>query len=96
MRTQISAIHFNAHESLKVFAEQEVQRLLKLADDIINCEIEYSFNKSEKRANIHIKLWGTVMNASEASEDFKKSTVLAVDKLEIQVKKFKGKLKAKH
>ena len=96
MRTQISAIHFKAHDSLKVFAEQEVQRLLKLSDDIINCEIEYSFNKSEKRANIHVKLGGAVLNASEATEDFKKSTVLAVDKLETQVKKFKGKLKAKH
>jgi ribosome-associated translation inhibitor RaiA len=39
---------------------------------------------------------GTVLNASEASEEFKKSTVRAVDKLEAQLKKFKGKLQAKH
>lgn len=96
MRVQISAIHFKANDELKTFAENEVQRLLKFSDDILNCEVEYSYNKSEKRANIVLKMGGTVLNASEASEEFKKSTVLAVDKLETQLKKFKGKLQEKH
>jgi putative sigma-54 modulation protein len=96
MRTQISAIRFKLTESLKEFAEKEVQRLLRFSDDILNCEIEYSFNKTEKPANINIKMGGTVLNASESSEEFKKSTVLAVDKLEAQMKKFKGKQKEKH
>ena len=96
MRTQISAIHFKLSESLKEFAEKEVQRLLRFSDDSLNCEIEYSFNKTEKRANINIKVGGAALNASEASEEFKKSTVLAVDKLEVQMKKLKEKQKAKH
>ncbi len=96
MRIQISAIHFKASEDLKEFAENEVQRLLRLSDDIIKCEIEFSYNKAEKRANMTIRMGGTVLNASEASEEFKKSAVLAVDKLEIQMKKYKGKLQAKH
>jgi len=96
MRTQISAIHFKASESLKAFAEQEVQRLLRFADNINNSEVEYSYNKSEKRANINLKLGNTLLNASESSDDFKKSTVRAVDKLEIQLKKYKGKVQAKH
>jgi putative sigma-54 modulation protein len=96
MRTQISAIHFKLSESLKEFAEKEVERLLRFSDDILSCEIEYSFNKTEKRANINIKMGGTALNASESSEEFKKSTVLAVDKLEVQMKKFKGKLNEKH
>ncbi|MBU0690479.1 ribosome-associated translation inhibitor RaiA [bacterium] len=96
MRVQISAIHFKASEDLKTFAENEVQRLLRFSDDILNCEIEFSYNKAEKRSNITLKLGGAVLNASEASEEFKKSTVLAVDKLEKQLKKFKGKLQEKH
>ena len=96
MRIQISAIHFKASDDLKAFAENEVQRLLRFSDDILNCEVEFSYNKSEKRANITLKIGGAVLNASEASEEFKKSTVLAVDKLETQLKKFKGKLQAKH
>jgi putative sigma-54 modulation protein len=96
MRTQITAVHFNATDSLQEFAENEVQRLLKFAEDIVNCEIEFTFNKQEKRANIHISLDGTVLNASAVTEDFRKSVVLSVDKLETQVKKHKSKLHAKH
>jgi ribosome-associated translation inhibitor RaiA len=43
-----------------------------------------------------LKLSQTVLNASESSEEFKKSTVLAVDKLETQIKKIKGKMQSKH
>lgn len=96
MRTQITAVHFNATDSLKEFAETEVQRLLKFADDILHCEIEFTFNKQDKKANIHISVDGTVLNASAISDDFRKSTVLAVDKLEGQVKKYKEKIHAKH
>jgi integrase/recombinase XerC len=96
MRTQISAIHFKASDSLKAFAENEVQRLQRFSDDILNCDIEFSYNKTEKRANINLKLTLATLNASESSEEFKKSTVLAVDKLEIQIKKLKGKIQSKH
>jgi ribosomal subunit interface protein len=96
MRTQITAVHFNATDTLKEFAETEVQRLLKFSDDILNCEIEFSFNKQEKKANIHINVDGTVLVASAVTEEFKKSTVLAVDKLEAQIKKFKTKQHARH
>ncbi|MBK6765799.1 MAG: ribosome-associated translation inhibitor RaiA [bacterium] len=96
MRTQITAVHFNATDSLKEFAETELQRLKKFADGILNCEVEFSFNKQEKKANIHISVDGTVLNASAVTEDFRKSTVLAVDKLEAQVKKLKTKQHARH
>jgi len=96
MRTQITAVHFNATDSLKEFSETEVQRLLKFAEDILHCEIEFTFNKQDKKANIHIKVDGGVLNASAISDDFRKSIVLAVDKLEAQVKKYKEKTHAKH
>ncbi len=96
MRTQITAVHFNATDSLKEFSETEVQRLLKFAEDILHCEIEFTFNKQDKKANIHIKVDGAVLNASAISDDFRKSIVLAVDKLEAQVKKYKEKTHSKH
>ena len=95
MRTRISSIHFKASDTLKAFAEHEVQRLLKFSDEIINCEIEFSYQKAEKKAHIHISANGNVLNASEATDDFQKSTVLAVDKLEQQLKKLKGKIQSK-
>ncbi|MCL4306122.1 ribosome-associated translation inhibitor RaiA [bacterium] len=96
MRTQITAVHFNATDSLREFAEQEVQRLLKFADDILNCEIQFTFNKQEKRANVRVSVDGTVLIGSAISEDFRKSIVLAVDKLEAQIKKHKDRLQTRH
>lgn len=95
MRTKISSIHFKATDTLKEFAEAEVQRLVKLDDRILNCEIEFSYTKDDKKAHIQVSLNGSMLNASETTDDFRKSTVLAVDKLEQQVKKLKGKLQAK-
>lgn len=95
MRTKIASIHFKASDSLKEFAEKEVQRLEKLTDDIISCEIEFSYTKDLKDTHIHINMDGSVLNASGSSDDFKKSTGLAIDKLEQQVKKLKGKQQTK-
>jgi integrase/recombinase XerC len=95
MRTKISSLHFKATDSLKEFAEVEVQRLLKFSDEILNCEIELSYQKAEKRAHVHISANGNVLNATEVTDDFQKSIVLAVDKLEQQLKKLKGKIQSK-
>jgi ribosomal subunit interface protein len=95
MRTKISSIHFKATDSLKEFAEAEVQRLTKFSDDILNCEIELSYQKAEKRAHVHISANGNVLNASDVTDEFQKSIVLAVDKLEQQLKKLKGKIQSK-
>jgi ribosomal subunit interface protein len=95
MRTRISSIHFKATDSLKEFSENEVQRLAKLSDDILDCEIQFSFTKTEKGAHLQISVNGTLLNAVGSSDDFKKSLVIAVDKLEQQIKKLKGKQQTK-
>jgi integrase/recombinase XerC len=95
MRTKISSIHFKASDSLREFAEKEIQRLSKLSDDILKCEIEFTYTKTAKEARVHLNANGSLLHASETSDDFKKSIALAVDKLEQQLKKLKGKRIAK-
>jgi len=95
MRTRISSIHFKASDSLKQFAEEEILRLSRLSDDILNCEIEFTYTKTTKEARVHLNANGALLHASETSDDFKKSIALAVDKLEQQLKKLKGKRIAK-
>ncbi len=95
MRVKISSIHFKATDSLKEFAEGEVQRLTKLDDRILSCDIEFSYTKDDKKAHLQVSVNGHILNASETTEDFRKSTVLAVEKLEQQLKKLKGKVQAK-
>ncbi|MFZ5433437.1 MAG: ribosome hibernation-promoting factor, HPF/YfiA family [Calditrichota bacterium] len=95
MRTKISSIHFKASDSLKEFTEKEIERLEKLSDDFLGCDVEFTYTKTNKEAHIHVNMNGTILHASETTDDFKKSVVSAVDKLEQQVKKQKGKQLAK-
>ena len=95
MRTNIASIHFKASDSLKEFTEQEVQRLEKLTDDILGCDVEFTYTKTTKEARLHVNFNGTVLHASESTDDFHKSVVAAVEKLEQQIKKLKGKQRAK-
>jgi putative sigma-54 modulation protein len=95
MRTKISSIHFKATDSLKAFAESEVQRLLKFSDEIVNCEVELSYQREQKRAHVHVSVNHSVLNASEVSDDFQKSITGAVDKLEEQLKRQKGRIQSK-
>jgi ribosomal subunit interface protein len=95
MRTKISSLHFKATDSLKEFAEKEVLRLSKFTDEIVNCEVELSYQKAQKRAHIHVSVNHSVLNASEVTDDFQKSIVGAVDKLEEQLKRLKGRIQSK-
>lgn len=95
MRTKIASIHFKASDSLKEFTEQEVQRLEKLTDDLLGCDVEFTYTKASKEARLHVNVNGTVLHASESTDDFHKSLTLAVEKIEQQIRKLKGKQLAK-
>ena len=91
MRINLSARHFRASENLKKFAGEEVMRLKKYYDGIIDCEIMLDKQREIRSCDINLKVYATVLNASFASDDHYKSVVGAVDKLEQQLRKYKGK-----
>ncbi len=91
MRISITARHFKATERLKKYAEEKVRRLKKYYDGIIDCEIILDYEKLNKVAEIAIKVHGQRLVALEKTDDVFKSIDLAVDKLERQIKKYKGK-----
>ncbi len=93
MRINISARHFKASDNLKEFARDEVMRLKKYYDGIIDCEIVFDKQREVRSCEIATKVYGTVLNASVSSDDHFKSTVGAVDKLERQLRKYKAKLR---
>jgi putative sigma-54 modulation protein len=95
MRTSISARHFKVTDELKDYAQREVQRLTRYFDGIVDCNIELSFQRQNKTSEVALTVHGNLLKASETSEDFRKSIALSVDKLEHQLKKYKGKLREK-
>jgi ribosomal subunit interface protein len=92
-----TARHFKAHDTLKEFAEAELFKITKYYDGIIRSEVILSYDKptnSIKTAEVivHANNHHT-FTAKESSDDFKISIESAIDKIAIQIKKFKEKLK---
>jgi len=91
MRVTFTARHFRPSDRLKDVAKEEVERLQKYYDGILDCEIILDYVKQQQIAEIVIKVYGTKLAVVEKSEDMYKSINLAVDKLERKLKRYKGK-----
>ena len=92
MRINITARRFKLSEELKTFAHEEIARLKKYYDPIIDGDIILSWEKQDRLAEINVSVYGTVLAAKERSQDMRKSISRAVDKLERQIKKYKGRV----
>ena len=93
MRLNITARHFKLSESLRTFTEEEVQRLKKYYDGIIDIEVILGWEKIHRTAEINISVHGTLLTAQERSDDLKRAINSAVDKLERQLLKYKERLR---
>jgi putative sigma-54 modulation protein len=95
MTFTLTARHFKAHDSLKEFAEAELEKVKKYFDGIIKTEVILSYDKpanSIKNAEIIVHAKNHTFTATESSDDFPKSIELAMLKIQTQVKKFKDKI----
>jgi putative sigma-54 modulation protein len=98
MKATVTARHFKAHETLVDYAQARMDHLEKFFDGIISGETILSFEKSlnsVKHATVNVHVYGHELTAEGRAEDFHKSIDQAVEKLEIQLKKYKEKLRAK-
>lgn len=92
MRVSVSARHFKASDKLQEFAAQEVMRLKKFYENILDGEIVLSWQKGNKTSEINLNVNGTKLTATEVSDDFYKCIPKTVDKLERQLRRYKDKL----
>jgi len=98
MHIKFTARRFRARPTIKAHALEAVKKLDKFYDGIVNADIILSFEGAEKNikvaeANLHV--YGMVLSAKERSDDYRKSIDAVVEKLSIQVSKYKTKLRAK-
>ncbi|MBS1517121.1 MAG: ribosome-associated translation inhibitor RaiA [Bacteroidetes bacterium] len=96
MKINITSRHFKAHETLQEYIKSEIENLSRYNEDIIYADVILSFEKavnSIKICEILIKIKDKNFTAKESSEEFVKSVDKAVDKIETQILKYKGKNK---
>jgi len=96
MQIYLTARHFKATEKLKMFAENEIQRLEKYYDGIIEGHIIMDYVNapySKHNVEIHIKVYGMTLKSHEMSDDMYKSIDKALEKLERKLKKYKARVR---
>lgn len=98
MQFHFTARKFRAHATLREHASGAVMRLPKYYDGIVRGDVILGYERSAnsvKWAEVTLHVHGTVLTATEKSEDFAKSIELAIAKLERQLAKYKSKVRLK-
>lgn len=94
MNIQITSRKFKAKDSLKEFINAEVSSLSKFNDDIMDVNVILSYktlDDSQKTAEVVVQVPGKKLTVNETTDEFKKSVLLCVEKMQVQLKKLKGK-----
>jgi ribosome hibernation promoting factor len=98
MKITITARKFKAHDSLKDYINKEISSLERFNDDIMHADVILSYQNNKenvKSVEIILHVPGQTLKSTEDTDDFKKSTAAAVQKLERQLKKIKTKRTAR-
>lgn len=95
MEIRTTARHFELTDNLRKFAEEEIKRLEKYYDHIIDCRLTMSVEKSRQTAELTLKVYGTKLMAKSKAYDMYVAIEQVITKMEGQIKKYKSKLRDK-
>lgn len=99
MKIDIQSIHFDADKKLLEFITKKIEKVQTFFDDIKSADVylrlEKDHEKENKTIEVKLSINGSQLFATEKSSTFEAATDLVIDKLVIQVKKYKDKLYAK-
>ena len=93
MEIRTTARHFQLSDNLKKYAEDEVKRLEKYYDHIIDTHLTMSVEKSRQIAELTVKVYGTVLTSKAKAFDMYVAVEQVIGKMETQIKKYKSKLR---
>ncbi|MFA5833465.1 MAG: ribosome-associated translation inhibitor RaiA [Bacteroidota bacterium] len=94
MDMHITARHFKAHETLRTYAFDAINKLEKFYDGILSAKLILSYERSLnsiKAAELIVKVQGDILKSLEKSSEYQKSIDAAVSKIERQLLKHKSK-----
>jgi putative sigma-54 modulation protein len=95
MQIRTTARHFDLTDDLKDFVEKHLNKLERFFDHIIDSHLILEMEKSRMTAELKLKVYGTVLTSKHRSFDMYDSVEKVMDKMERQLKTYKGKLQDK-
>lgn len=93
MNITTTARHYDLAPSLKDYAESKVHNLKKYFDHIVTAHVIFSLEKYRQRVEITLHVNGKDFVTVQESEDMYLSVDRAIEKLEEQLKRHRGRLK---
>jgi putative sigma-54 modulation protein len=93
MKVRITSRHQKLSPKLKEYVEEKIDRMSRYFDRIIDCEVILTREKLHQIVEVNVKVFRTVLHVRAQDADATKAIDECMDKLEVQVKKFKDKLK---
>lgn len=96
MKVTITCRNFNASDHLKDVIEKKIQKLGKYFSDDIVVNVMISSEKGKDKIEATINAKGTIFRAEETAGVAYDAIDRVVDKLSVQMSRFKSKLQKKH
>jgi putative sigma-54 modulation protein len=96
MRLQVHSIHFDADRKLIDFIQKKLDKLHTFYDRLVDGEVYLRLNNEgvdNKTVEIKLRVPGSLLFATEKARSFEAATGLAADALQMQLRKFKTRLK---
>lgn len=92
----IKGKNMDVTDSLRDYAQQKLSRITKIFDSIIDAQVEFNVIKNKSVQNdqiveVTLHLSGGVIRAEEAKDNMYAAIDLVTDKVERQLRRFKGK-----
>ena len=92
MNIEFTARHFNAPGNLKEYAHDEVLKLERHFQRIIQCQVILSHENNLYTTEINLSIPKRQLNVKESTDNVTKSIDRAVSKMAGRLSKYKGKL----
>jgi len=93
MKIEITARNFRLGIKLEKYVEDELNKLEKLYDGIIDCQVILEKIKNDNIAEIIMQVYKKILVTKDTSDEMFKSIDGAAEKLRRRLKKYKQKLR---
>lgn len=98
MKVQVQSIHFDADVKLIHFIQRKINKLETFYDKLLVSEVYLRLNNQRidnKTVEIKINVPGSQLFAKENARSFEAATEMATTALQMQLKKFKEKIRGR-
>jgi len=96
LNIEFTARHFHAPENLRIYTENEVQRIKKVYDRAVQCQVILYHEHGLYKAELNLSVPQRKFNVTETTDNVTKSIDNAVEKMILRVAKYKDKMQNFH